>query len=219
MNISEVMKQEREALLGESLMTNGKLLPYAAVTEPDIIVRTPTFLRSKHPVIIEPLAGRDMRMAFVQACPSLRYKFLWVHADNDRYRADYAAFLHAVHNFSGNLPSNIHVDHLYNRERAKVFAAPFIRLVLVKGAINTSHGAGYEKARTFGVGRAGRDHKMDQITLMKLCGVQSPKKGQPLTAEMKAHIHNMARLHGMGTTEIEQIIQDLMDVAGFQPQG
>jgi hypothetical protein len=223
LTINDVMKQEREALLGESLirdrLTGLTLLPYAAVTEPDVIVRTPSFIRSKHPVTIEPLSGRDGRTAFVQACASLRYKFLWVHADNDKYREDYAAFLRNVHNISGGLPANIHVDHLYNRERAKAFSAPFVRLALVTGPINTSHGAGYEKSRTGGIGKAGRDHKMDEITLMKLCGIPSPKKGQPLTADMKAHIYNVARLYGMSASEIEQNIQELMDVASFAPRG
>ena len=223
MNINAVMKQEREALLGESLikdpLTGLTLLPYAAVTEPDIIVLTPRFIRSRHPVTIEPLPGRDMRMAFVQVCPSLRYKFLWAHTDNNNYRDDYEAFLRNVHRISATLPRDIHVDHLYNRARAKAFSPPFVRLVLAEGPINSSHGAGYERARTRGIGKPGRDHKMDEITIMKLCGVSSPKKGQPLTAEMKAHIYNVVRLYGISTSDAERTIQELMEVAGFRPRG
>ena len=38
----------------------------------------------------------------------------------------------------------------------------------------------------------GRDHKMDEIILMKLCGIPSPRKGQPLSAEMLAHVNRIA---------------------------
>jgi len=97
---------------------------------------------------------------------------------------------------------------------------PFIRVVLVPQAINSSHGAGYEKSRgRSGLGRLGREHKMDEVTLMKLCGILSPKKGQRLTAEMVAHVHEVARLYGMSVGDIEAAIKDLMDVAGFEPAG
>jgi hypothetical protein len=171
-----------------------------------------------HPVTIEPLANRDQRMAFIQVCPTLQYKFLWVHADNDDYRSDYATFLRDVHKVPEDLPKAIHVDHLYNRSRAKQFQTPFIRLVLAAHSINTSHGAGYEASRgRSGLGRPGRDHKMDELTLMKLCGVPSPRKGQPLAAEMRAHVHDVARLYGMNVGDIEGVIKDLMAVASFEP--
>src|SRR5690349_10407684 len=128
MTITDVMNQERAALLGESLIKNPnngmQLLPYAAVTAVEVLVRTPEFVRSVHPVVIEELEGRDRGMTFVQVCPSLKYKFLWVHADNDRYRSDYRDFLEKVHKVTENLPETIHVDHLYNRERAKRLQTP-----------------------------------------------------------------------------------------------
>jgi hypothetical protein len=90
-------------------------------------------------------------------------------------------------------------------------------MVLAPNSINSSHGAGYEKSRTRSrLGRAGRGHKMDDIILMKLCGMPSPKKGQPLTAEMTAYIHQIAQLYGMKVSEIEQSINDLMAVAAFE---
>jgi len=137
--IVDVMNQERAALLGESMIKDpiwGQgLLPYAAVTEPSVIARTPTFLRAMHPVTLETLAGRERGMAFVQVCPSLKYRFLWVHADNNDYRQDYVTFLREVHKVHGDLPPQIHVDHLYNRDRAKQMQTPFIRVVLVPQAI------------------------------------------------------------------------------------
>jgi hypothetical protein len=220
MNIQDVMQHERSALLGESLIVDPisrlTLLPYAAVTDPDVFVRTPTFIRMRHPVTLQFLANRPRTFVVIQTCPSLKYSFLWVHADNDSYRDDYKTFLNQVHKVSQELSSSIAADHLFNRERAKVLETPWIRLVLATGPINSSHGAGYEKSRTNnGIGAHGRDHKMDEITLMKLCGVPSPRKNQPLTAEMRSHIHKIAELYGMPNKEIERNIMELMQVAAF----
>ena len=63
---------------------------------------------------------------------------------------------------------------------------PFVRLVLVAQSINTSHCAGHEKSRgAAGLGRAKRDHKVDDLALMKLCGVPSLRMTQPVTAEIR----------------------------------
>jgi hypothetical protein len=223
MTLNDVMSQERTALLSESIFKSPwgtQLLPYAAVTSPEILQRTPEFLRSAHPVVLTELAGRDRRMAFVQICPTLRYKFLWVHADNDDYRTDYKNYLRQHQHVTEAVPRSLHADHLYNRERAKRLGTPFIRLVLCKEAINTSHGAGIEKKRTRnGLGAYGREHKMDDIILLKLCGLPSPRTGQPLTPEMLAHIQAIAPLYGMEPGEIQASIQDLIDVANFIPSG
>jgi hypothetical protein len=222
MKIRDVMEQERAALLGESLIVvppmGSGVLPFSAVTEPEVLVRSPTFLRSVHPVRLETLPGRDRNTAFVQVCPSLGYKFLWVNSSNDRYREDYKTFLREFHKLSGEVPKGLDVDHLYNRDRAKSLGTPFIRTVLAEHTINISHGAGYEKSRSrSGLGAFGRDHTMDTITLMKLCGMPSPKKGQPLTAEMLAHVHLVAITYGMKVGDLEREIMDLMDVAAFRP--
>src|SRR5579863_1027744 len=202
MNIRDVMQYESSGLLSEFAVNRQILktdvLPYAAVTEPEIVARSPIFVRSVHPVVLESLAGRDRAAAFIQSCPSLRVKFLWLHADNNDYRNDYKTFLRTVHHVSEELPKGIAVDHLYNRARAKQLGTPWIRMVLAEGGINSSHGAGYEKQRTqSGMGAPGRDHKMDTMILMKLCGMPSPKKGQPLTAAMRAQIQQVAVKTGL----------------------
>jgi hypothetical protein len=221
--VEDVIKFERDALLGESLVIipilGSGLMPYAAVTEPEVLVRSPIFLRSMHPVNLEALPGRDRSAAFVQVCPSLKYKFLWVHADNDKYRDDYKSFLRIFHKVTEELPRQIAVDHLYNRDRAKSLGTPFIRTVLARESINSSHGAGYEKSRSRnGLGAFGRDHKLDTITLMKLCGMRSPRKGQPVSAEMRAHILQVAEIYGMKVKDLEEEIMDLMKVAAFKPR-
>ncbi len=220
--IQEVMQQEIDALLGESLIRHPilgfGLLPFAAVTEPNVLVRSPTFLRSLHPVKLENLPGRERSAAFVQVCPSLKYKFLWVHESNECYRDDYKTFLGTFHGVTEELPREIVVDHLYNRDRAETLGTPFIRTVLAHSSINSSQGAGYEKARSRnGLGAFGRDHKMDSVILMKLCGMRSPRKNRPLTAEMQSHIQRVAAIYGLSVKEMEEEIADLMNVAAFTP--
>ncbi len=94
----------------------------------------------------------------------------------------------------------------------------FVRMVLLGPGENRSHGAGYEKSRTAGgIGRPERERGLDEIMLMKLCGIRSPRKNRPLSAEMIAHIYRIAALFNLPPLEIEQNIRDLMEVAAYRP--
>ena len=144
-----VMHRERTALITEQRLTG--MPAYSAVGDIGIVRDLPTSLRRQHPVNLEALG----ETSFVQACPTLGYRFLWVHVENDRYRRDYELHLKRCYGDAAQpLPADLHVDHLYNRERARVFKLTYIRMVLLPRGINTSHGAGYERLRTRGVGRA-----------------------------------------------------------------
>lgn len=219
MTFVDVMNAEREALLAEYCFTDSlsraHIPPYSAVSDPDTLVRTPSALRARHPVQLEDLPGRQSGYAFVQTCPSLRYKFLWAHVDNDNYRADYLTFAQKHHGVSApQIPDTLHVDHLFNRERARALQLSYIRMVLAPVGINTSHGAGYEKSRTSsGIGRIGRDRQIDEIMLMKLQGVSSPRKGKPLSAQMQQHMQRMSSQFGLPVAEIERNVRELMQVA------
>ena len=223
MTFADVMAQEREALLAEYLFKQGvsgiNVAPYCAVSDFEVLLRIPSILRNQHPVQIEELPGTDPGYAFVQSCGSLRYKFLWVHADNDNYRTDYETFLRKYHGLIlERLPRDYHVDHLYSRKRAIGMGLQYIRAILLHESINTSHGAGYEKSRTqSGVGRPGRERRLDEVMLMKLCGVASPRKSLPLTAETLLHAQRIASLFGMPVREVERNIRELMDLASPKP--
>jgi hypothetical protein len=223
MTLADVMAREREALMTEYLFEQGlarvQVPPYSAVPDFEVLIRTPTTLRTRHPVRVDELSGARRGRAFVQICPSLNYKFLWVHADNDDYRADYVTFLQNHYGMSIQaLPEAYHVDHLYNRARARQLALPYIRLVLLPREVNTSHGAGYEKSRTLGgLGTPGNQRGIDEISLMKLWGVATPRKGMPLSPEIVAHARRMSMLFGIPPAEIERNIRELMDVASFRP--
>lgn len=223
MTLAGVMAREREALMTEYLFEQGlarvQVPPYSAVPDFDVLIRTPTSLRTRHPVRVDELSSAKRGRAFVQICPSLNYKFLWVHADNDDYRADYVTFLQNYYGMTIQaLPEAYHVDHLYNRARARQLALPYIRMVLLPREVNTSHGAGYEKSPTLGgLGTPGNQRGIDEISLMKLWGVATPHKGMPLSPEIVAHARRMSMLFGIPAAEIERNIRELMDVASFRP--
>lgn len=217
MDLAAIMVMERDTLLGEYAL--GNVPPYAAVSELDDVVRTPSVLRIQHPCWFARLDGAAPDRAMVQHCPSLAFRFLWCHVDDDAYRAHYLAFANAEHGAGlTDLPQTLHVDHLFNRERARALDLAWIRMVLLPRGVNTSHGAGYEKSRTNGlIGRAGRARGVDEVNLMKLCGVRTPRKGMPLPAEAFVHASRMAEIFGLSAEEIARNIEDLMEVAAFEP--
>lgn len=217
MDLTTIMATEREALLGEYAL--GNVPPYAAVSELDDVIRTPSVLRIPHPCWFVALAGSAPDQAKVQHCPSLGYRFLWCHVADDDYRAHYLAFANAEYGAGlAALPQALHVDHLFNRERARALDLRWIRMVLLPRGVNTSHGAGYEKSRTNGlIGRAGRARGVDEVNLMKLCGIRTPRKGMPLPAEVHAHASRMADIFGLSVEDIIRNIEDLMEVAAFEP--
>lgn len=212
MTFQDIRQQEESALMGETL--EGGVFPYTAVEDPQELVRSPIPLRARHPVRLVDLPGEPRSSVFVQLCDSLKYKFLWVNANHKQYRESYQAFLKHFHGIAQEIPDALHVDHLYNAARARNQGIPWLRVILLPRSINTSHGAGYEKFRT-AQNSGPRTHIMDEILLMKVCGMPSPRQGQPLTAEMIAHIHRIAEYYGMDPKEIERNIIELMEVAAF----
>jgi hypothetical protein len=193
MTLDEVRAHERDGLMADYVL--GKAPPYSAVPNFQILLRTPLILRNRYPLHLEELRGRQPGSAFVVSCKGLNYKFLWVHVDNNNYHDDYNLFLKDHHGLNLKLPDTLHVDHLYNQKRARSMNLPFIRTVLLSAKENISHGAGYEKSRTQGgIGKKGVEKSIDEITLLKLYGISSPRKGMP-------------------AADIERNIRELMEVA------
>lgn len=221
MNVRDVMRYESDAILAEwraSCEQREDILPYAGVPDPEELTKTPTRLRAAHPVQLVPLPDQDQKMAFVQVCPSLKYKFLWAHMDNTAYRDDYGRFLKIFHGVTEELPKGIVADHLYNRARARVFGTPYVRMMLAEAPINSSLGGGYERLRTGGVGTVGNQRPIDTVLLLKINGMPSPKKGKSLTAEMIGHIQRVSALYGIPFDDLVDDVKRLMEVAVFRPR-
>jgi hypothetical protein len=215
--LADVKNRERDAILGEYLFPEGNLEiqvpPYVALPDIGSLTSTPRALRAKHPLVIEPFPGPGTQHGFVQRCPSLGYAFLWLPPGDDDYRNTYAAFLKRWHGIDA-MPVGYDVDHLFSRSRASAVGLLWVRMVLLGPGENRSHGAGYEAARgRNALGSGGRQRGIDEIVLMKLCGVRSPRRNRPLSAEMLAHITRIAALFGLAPMEIEQGIRNLMRVA------
>jgi len=208
--------QERNGLCSETRLSG--VLPFVAVNDPAIIARVPTILRSRHPATIRPLSG-SRSGALIQDCPSLGYNSLWVATENDNYQSDYLLFLGSqLPQTLAAIPRGFHVDHLYNRARARQYGLAWIRTTLVPAGVNTSHGAGYEKTITKGEAlRERRDMKtMDEITCMKFLGFSSPLKGQSPNQGVEAYVRFAAQAFGLPEAEVRRNILELMEKAASQ---
>src|SRR6185312_1317054 len=217
--VDEVQRRERDGLLGEYLIPVGilQIPPYVAISAIVDLTTTPSNLRAMYPLAIEPFPGNETTKGFVQHCPSLNYKFLWLRPEDDDYKAKYEAFLERHHGIN-TMPSGYDVDHLFNRARAINLGLSYVRMVLLGPGENRSHGAGYEKSRTAGhIGTPGNQRGIDEIMLLKLCGIRSPRKNRPLSPETLTHIRRIASLFSIPPLEIERNIRELMEVAAFRP--
>jgi len=223
MTFDDIMAMERNALLREYAVPIGfariNVPPYVAVPDFDVLKATPSELRARCPIDVEHLKNGQPGQAFVQICPSLNYRFLWTHVDNNKYRDDYLTYIRDYHYMPvTSLPQGLHVDHLFNRARARSMQLPFVRMALLPASINCSHGAGYERSRTRGgIGTPGNQKGIDEIVLMKLFGIASPGKDAPLRPEIFAHLTQMSVMFGIPVAELERNVRELMDVAAFRP--
>jgi len=209
-----VMESERRSILAE-LAANKGMPPFSAIGDIATATAVPTVFRAEHPARLESLGEGS----FVVSTPTIQSKVLWVRTDNDAYRASYGTYLEQHHNgYPGQIPSNLHVDHLYNRERALAFGLTYIRMGLLPGGPNTSHGASYEKKRTHGVGAKGRDRKIDTVMMMKAFGYRSPPMGGRKTHDMRAFAKEFAPIFGISEDAVMKEIADLVEVANFRPQ-
>jgi hypothetical protein len=212
--LEKVHKKERSAIIREGVLENV-VLPYAAVVDIETIRDTPTVLRGKYPCFLDPLKGVKAGKAMVQHCPTLDYRFLWCHVDNGSYRKHYLQFLRTHHGWHGHsISDKWHVDHVFNRARARRLQVNWIRMVLLPRSVNTSHGAGYERGRTGSkiTGMAGRDHTLDEVTLSKISGLKSPRRGQPPSAELLSYARLIGRLHGLNEQAVLGNVSDLLDI-------
>lgn len=211
--LSNVHNKERRSLVEEGAL--DVILPYAAVADLETILSTPSTLRRTHPSTLRPLPGAHPQSARIQDCPTLNYRFLWCHVDNSSYRRHYLRFLQHEHGWSGEkIPIDWHVDHIFNRARAKKTQLKWVRMMLLPRSINTSHGAGYEKHRTRSLilGTPGRSRHVDEVTLAKVCGLQSPQRGKEVSWKLEAYARWIAGKHGLSVPSVIENIQDLLAI-------
>jgi len=203
-DISGVLKREQDALAIETRI--AQCPPFVAVSDLAEVTRVPSQLRFHHPASLEKLPGAK-GVAFIVTCPSLNSKVLWVGAANDKYRDEYLTFLDSAYGISmTSLPPGYDVDHLYNRARALHYGLTYVRLALVRQAVNRSHGAAYEKDITRNEAARERRHMklMDEITSMKYFGFLSPLRDDPREAEIDAYAAFAAAKLGLDPQEIRR---------------
>jgi hypothetical protein len=218
MTLEDVIAQERAGLLSEYLYPEAasgastiNVPPYAAVPNFDILTQTPRSLRSRHPVRVVEVSAAQRGQSFAEVCPTLNYKSFWTYVDNENYRADYISFLQEYHGMSIlALPDTHHVDHLCNRERARLRRLPYVRLILLPHSI---------QSRAEGMaGAEGGQPGIDEILLLKLWGISSFRRGLPFNAEMQAQVVRMAALFGLPAADVERRVHELMESASSRAE-
>jgi hypothetical protein len=212
-DVAGVIQREHDALIAETRI--AQCPPFVAVNSMDVVAWYPSSLRRDHPATIAALSQSKGR-AFIVDCPSLKSTCLWVRTDNDTYREDYLHFLNAAYQLEiARIPAPYDVDHLYNRSRAKIYALEFIRLALVSGPANRSHGAAYEKDITQNeAARVRKEMKlMDEVSMMKYFGYLSPLRDNPRKGEVRAYASFAASKMGLEAAEIVKSVQYLREKA------
>jgi hypothetical protein len=208
-DIASVIQREREALIAETRI--AQCPPFVAVNNMGVVAQYPSALRRDHKATVTPLANAK-GAAVIADCPSLKSTCLWVGADNDRYREDYLLFLNSTYELKiAAIPSAYDVDHLYNHSRAQIYSLRFIRLALVSGPANRSHGASYEKDITRNEEmRVRKEMKlMDEISMMKYFGFLSPLRNDPRQTEVEAYANFAASKMGLEASGIIDSVQYL----------
>jgi len=212
-DVAGVIHREHSALAAETRI--AQCPPIVAVNDMDDISRVPRVLRDAHATSVNRLAGAR-GPAFVVDCPSLDSTALWVGTGNDYYRDDYVVYLNAFYKLKlEKVPAEYDVDHLYNRARAQMYGLQFIRVALVSGPVNRSHGASVEKDLT--VNEALRVRKgmkvMDEIATMKYFGFLAPTRTNPRANEIVAYANFAATNLGLDPGQVRQSVAYLREKA------
>lgn len=206
LDVGGVVRRERDALAAETRIAHCP--PLVAVNDIYEVARVPSQLRWNHSATVKALPGAE-GAAFIVDCASLESNCLWCGTDNNTYRADYLRFLNATYQLNlYKIPPSYDVDHLYNRSRAQIYGLQFIRLALVEGRANRSHGAAYEKDITTNEAmRVSKGMKlMDEISSMKYFGFLSPLRDDPRESEIDAYVAFAASKLGLDPIEVRKSI-------------
>jgi hypothetical protein len=210
-DFDDFIEEQRAAILAESAMSH--VPPIVALKSIQLLTdRARVAAGVTPPARLVPIGG-PVR-GWVQETPA--YKSFWAATENDGYRGDYCTFLNEHCGFSlSGIPTAYDIDHLYNRERARVLGYRWIRMFPVRRGPNRSHGAAYEKAITrSSEGRFAKIMKlMDEISFMKFLDLTSPGKARKLSGRQQAHLQRMAALFNLPQRMLVDNVQGLLDRA------
>lgn len=201
--------RQRQALVGE-VGVMGQVPPIVAVLGLGTLI---DFWSRRLPAAtFAPLRGTSNLI--VQRGPTGNW--LWIDPAYDGYRAAFGTFLETVQGVTAGLSSSYHVDHVYNRARARQFGYGLVRMALVSGPVNTDHGRNYEK----GIGAADRPRRakimklLDAMTELKVFGIQSLRAGASLSDEQLAAAEDAAATYGISAQQARDGIVNMRDRAG-----
>ena len=204
--VAAVIQREHDALAAETRI--AQCPPLVAVNDMDDVARVPSKLRWNHAASVKPLPNAK-GTAFVVDCPSLESTALWIGTSNDDYRENHLRYLKSTYQLDiSEVPATYDVDHLYNRTRACMYGLRFIRMALVAGPANRSHGGAYEKDITKNEAlRVRKDMKlMDEISSMKYFGFLSPLRDDPRESEISAYANFASTKLGLDPGQVRESV-------------
>lgn len=206
--LTSYLGRQRQGIATE-VAAMGQLPPIVAAL--DLSVLTEFWSRRPDAVLFTPLPG--FPSGAVQRGPTANW--LWYDPVPDDYRRAFQAFLSSIQKVKAALPSDIHVDHVYNRTRAKQFGYRLVRMALVAGPVNTDHGRGYEKG--MGAADKGRRAKsmklLDAMTELKVFGVRSLSADAEMNEEQLAAAASAASTYGISVEQAVGGITNMRDRA------
>jgi hypothetical protein len=213
--VKRIWKAERDAVTAEARF--GGCLPLVAAANMDIVSSYPTPLRREAPVTISKLSNRGEEVQIV-SCPRFNHKTLWVSAEDRKYGSYYLEFISQCYGLAlDRIPKPYNVDHMFNQKRALKYGYKYVRLALVSGPVNQSHGPGYEKTVTRGTRERGDTSRalMDEIGCMKFYGFMNPNVAKPRQSEIDAYARFASVEFGMSEAQVKESIGTLLQVAAF----
>ena len=210
-DIAGYIARQRQAIALE-ITAMGQIPPIVAALELRVLT---DFWSRRGGVSFAPMPG--FAAGVIQRGPSANW--LWYDPAKDDYRRAFQAFLLQVQKIKAALPADCHVDHVYNRARAKNYGYKLVRMALVPGTVNTDHGRNYEKG--IGAAEKGRRPKimklLDAMTELKLFGSRSVPSGGSLTDEQIEAAETAAGLYDISKDQALGGITGMRDRAARRP--
>lgn len=143
--LERVLYEQRSGLLNE--IRDTRIMPLVAAKATSGLL---TYSKRTN-AILQLLPGGNQRshQAWVMKFPWYDSSCLWVSAADGNAKDKYISYLRDSYGWGGhNLPNNIQVDHVFNKQRAHQYQLQWIRLAALESPINASVGASFERLMT-----------------------------------------------------------------------
>ena len=132
-----------------------------------------------------------------------QHKEYWTNVNENRYRDGFKQFLHAEYGVpSESIASNMHADHMLNREFAQRHGLHFVRMALVPMEYNQGWGGKVEKMLTRAIARDNSCYRFDYFILMKVLNIMPPADKADYSERRVTIAEHLAAETALTTSEV-----------------